>query len=188
MTLKTLVLWLVQLNDGLRHEPVKARKVAMKKECLGSKWTETALGGKSIGQLIDICFLARVLTHDIEAWHSWCTFQLTYRWKFFQFVVFASPLLPAENFTVCIVLTWSTKTKCPEVLALMSQVRPLPCLLHSILLRISFLFVYPRDDPSAPPVDLKPALVGQPAAVCQSGAQSPTGYFFSVGSTGIGEI
>lgn len=47
------------------------------------------------------------------------------------------------------------------------------------------VFVYPRDDPSPPPVNLQPALVGRPAAACQSGAQSPTGYFFSAGSTGI---
>lgn len=47
------------------------------------------------------------------------------------------------------------------------------------------VFVYPRDDPSPPPVDLQPALVGRQAAACQSGAQSPTGYFFSAGSTGI---
>lgn len=59
---------------------------------------------------------------------------------------------------------------------------PLRCLFHLAFLWISFLFVYPGDDPSAPP-----ALVGRAAAACQSGAQSPTGYFFSVGSTGIWE-
>lgn len=36
---------------------------ARKKE---SKWTETALGVKCIGQVIDIFILARVLTDDIE--------------------------------------------------------------------------------------------------------------------------
>lgn len=82
----------------------------------------------------------------------------------------------------------STETTCPKALAFMSQARHGP-LWASSLIFVPFdaslvlipVFVYPRGDPSPPPVDLQPALVGRPAAASQSGDRSPTGYFFLCG-------